>query len=342
MALTTVAGGRAWHYVKNIGRDGLIGTSFSQPIALALGKGNRIYVANRSGEQLPTQNITICTTDEDFIANCGLDGRAQPGLGENLFTWLTGVAVDSEEYFYGTDEWHDRICVFEPDGNLFDVWEMWGDRPGRLDGAAGMALGPADTLWVVSSRSCRVQQFDQEGRYLGGFRRRGRGVEDLWMPAGLDIGPDGDLYVADWGNHRVQRYTPDGRWVRSYGSERAPAGRLRHPHDVAVDNEGDVYVVDTMQNRVVIFSDDGAVLSYLTGDAVEFSDWASMTLYANPDMAAAVRRVPDAEQQLRRFTMPMGAAFDRRRNLLLVCDTPRGRIQVYEKDNDYVDPQFNL
>ena len=342
MALTTVSRGRAWHYVKNIGRDGLVGTSFSHPVAMALGKGNLLYVANRSGEQLPTQNITICTTDEDFIANCGLDGREQPGLGDNLFVWLTGVAVDSEEYFYGTDEWMDRICVFEPDGNLFDVWEMWGDRPGRLDGAAGLALGPGDTLWAVSSRSGRVQQFDYEGRYMRGFRRRGRGAEDMLMPAGIDIGPDGDVYVADWGNHRVQRYSTDGRHVRSYGGEHAPAGALRYPHDVAVDSEGDVYVTDTMQNRVVIYDDSGGVLAYLTGDAVDVSAWASMTLYANPDMAAALRRVPDAEQQLRKFTMPMGIEFDRRNNLLLVCDTPRGRIQIYEKDNAYVDPQFNL
>lgn len=343
MALTTTAGGRAWHYLKHVGRDGVVGAAFSWPVSVAVGNHDLLYVACRSGEQLPTQNIAVCTMmDEKFLVNCGLDNLAQPGLGDNMFIWLTGVAVDHEEYFYGTDEWMDRVCVFDPYGDLFDIWEIWGDRPGRLDGAAGMVLGPADSLWIVSSRSSRVQQFDNEGRYLSGFHRKGRGPEDLWMPAGIDFGPDGNLYVADWGNHRVQRYRSDGSFVRTYGGPNLPAGSLKYPHDVAVDNEGDVYVADTMNHRVVVYDDGAQVLTYLEGDAVDFSKWAMRSLWPNPDMVQAIRRVPDSIQQFRKFTLPMGVTFDRNRNLLLVCDTARGRIQVYRKDNDYHEPQFNL
>ena len=109
-----------------------------------------------------------------------------------------------------------------------------------------------------------------------------------------------------------------------------------------MDNDGDVYVADTLNHRVVIYDDGGRPICYLYGDATDISWWGQMTFEANPDMRAALRRVPDAEQQLRRLTMPMGIAYDRSQERLLVCDTGRGRIQIYHKDHNYLEPQFNL
>jgi hypothetical protein len=40
--------------------------------------------------------------------------------------------------------------------------------------------------------------------------------------------------------------------------------------------------------------------------------------------------------------VPTGVAIDRATNRLIVCDTQRGRLQNYEKDNHYLDPQANL
>ena len=84
------------------------------------------------------------------------------------------------------------------------------------------------------------------------------------------------------------------------------------------------------------------LVAYLEGDATEVSEWGDLSLNANPDMVKARRRVPDLEQQQRTFRMPMGVTFDRANNRLLVCDTLRSRLQVYQKDDDYLDPQFNL
>ena len=83
-------------------------------------------------------------------------------------------------------------------------------------------------------------------------------------------------------------------------------------------------------------------LAYLEGDAVEVSQWGNLSLDANPDMVKARRRVPDLEQQQRAFRMPMGLTYDRANNRLVVCDTLRSRLQIYEKDNNFLDPQFNL
>ena len=274
--------------------------------------------------------------------DCGLAELDRGRRRRHLFTWLSGLCVDALGFAYAADEWRDRVAVFDPDGYVHLLWGRHGNAPGLLDGAAGLAADPAGGIWSVSSRSARIQRFDCEGHLLGGFRRQGDGPEGLSMPAGIALGPDGSLYVVDWGHHRIQRYASDGRHIRTYGGREAPAGRLRYPMDVAVDDDGDVYVADTLNHRVVIYDDRARPLAYLTGDATDLSGWAQLTLEANPDMRAALRHVPDAEQQLRRFTLPMGLAYHRPSRRLLVCDTARGRIQIYEKDNDYKPPQVNL
>jgi hypothetical protein len=40
--------------------------------------------------------------------------------------------------------------------------------------------------------------------------------------------------------------------------------------------------------------------------------------------------------------MPRGVAFDEEKGRLMVADTQRGRIQIYNKLKDYLEPQFNL
>jgi hypothetical protein len=55
----------------------------------------------------------------------------------------------------------------------------------------------------------------------------------------------------------------------------------------------------------------------------------------------ARRRVYTTEPEWR-LAMPTGLVFDPVRWRLLVMDTQRSRIQLYNKVKDYLDPQFNL
>ena len=109
-----------------------------------------------------------------------------------------------------------------------------------------------------------------------------------------------------------------------------------------VDNDGDVYVVDWINERVVIYNSEAKALAYLHGDAVEMSKWGMLSMEANPDAVKARRRVDDLVEQQKRFRMPTGCTYDRENNRLIVVDTQRSRLQIYEKDASYMDPQFNL
>jgi DNA-binding beta-propeller fold protein YncE len=348
MALNTVAAGRAWLYSHNIGRGGAAGMGFSAPIGVAPAKDGILYVANRGSDTNPNQRISKITMDHQFISEFGSAGAAyamtdQASMAEpGKFVWITGVALDQDENVYVTDEWLNRVTVFDKDGNLLKTLGERGDGQGQLDGPSGLAFDADDNLWIVNSLNSRVQKFAKDGEYLGGFGSKGNGPGELDMPWGIAIDQQGDIYLADWNNHRVQKFSPAGALLLAIGHPAPGPGALKHPTGVAVDGDGDVYVMDWMNERVMIYDRNAKPLTYLRGDAVEVSPWGQMSLSANPDMQKRRRQVYDLEEQQRAFRMPVACAFDQQTNRLIVCDTQRNRLQIYEKDTNYQDPQYNL
>ena len=343
MAQNTVAAGRAWLYSHNIGRNGAAGMGFSQPVSIAAAKDGVVYVSNRATEQNPGGiRVTKFTVDQEYLGEFGRQGLAYGSDEPTTFTWISGVALDQDGNVYVADEWQCRVAVFDADGNALRGFGHKGEGEGEMNGPAGMAFDSDDNLWIVNAFNSRIQKFSKDGEYLGGFGSKGHGEADLEMPYGIEIDANDDIYIADWGNHRVQKFSQGGTLLRTFSHTVNGKEALNFPTDVSVDNDGDVYVVDCMNDRVVIYDTEGRPLTYLEGDAVEVSKWGQMGLDANPDMVKARRRVPDLYEQQRRFVKPVACTFDRVANLLLVCDTARNRVQVYEKDDEYMDPQINL
>ena len=110
---------------------------------------------------------------------------------------------------------------------------------------------------------------------------------------------------------------------------------------MAVDPEGDIYVCDWANSRVQAFDSDGRYITTFIGDAQELSKWQREYVSSNPDVYKARRRVYSLEPEWR-FALPAGVAFDSANSRLMVADTQRWRIQIYNKVLDYSEPQFNI
>ncbi len=337
MATETVVGRRAWIYSHHVGRYAEVGTGFTFPIGVAAAKDGVLFVGSRGIDVAEMARVSKVTVEQDFITQFG-GGGEDPGQ----FRFLTALALDREENVYASDEWLNRITVFDKDGDLLRTWGEAGPGPGQLNGPSGMVFDQDDNLIIVNGNDSRIQKFDKDGRYLGGFGRKGSGEDELDTPWGITIDNNGDIYVADWNNHRVQKFNAEGEHLQTIGRGGSGPGALRHPSGVAVDGDGDVYVVDWMNQRVVIYDSEAKPLTHLRGDAVEVSKWAQQTIDANPDMARRRRQMYNLEEQQRVFVMPVACAFDREANRLIVCDTQRDRLQIYHKDSNYLDPQQNL
>ncbi len=337
MAIETMAGGRAWIYSHNVGRNAAAGMGFSMPIGVAPAKDGVLFVANRGSDTNPNQRISKITVDHEFIHEFGRVGEEQ---GNHVF--LTAVALDRDENVYTTDEWLNRVSVFDNDGNFLQSWGEAGEEEGQFSGPSGPAFDQDENLIIVNSLNSRIQKFSKDGKFISSFGKKGNGEDELDMAWGITNGNDGAIYVADWNNHRIQKFSGDGAHVGSIGHGGSGPGSLRHPSGVAVDGDGDIYAVDWMNQRIAIFNSDAKPLAFLKGDAIEVSKWGQMSIDANPDMQRRRRQVQNLEEQQRRFRMPVACAFDQSTNRLIVCDSQRGRLQIYDKVSNYADPQANL
>jgi DNA-binding beta-propeller fold protein YncE len=341
--LTTLAAGRVFDFSHVVGRGGGSGMGFSRAVALALGEGDTVYVLNRGAEQIkdmPWNRTQVGTRvgkftigpvpgDEEFVADI-----SRPGDGPGQLIWPAGIALDRQENVYVTDEWLNRVSVFDKDGNFLRDWGMSGSDDGEFNGPSGIAIDPQDVLYIVDSRNHRVQKLTKEGRFLSTWGSLGSGKGQLNAPWGITLDQPGNVYVADHKNHRVQKFTPDGQFLMQFGSYGTGKRQLNHPSDVAVDPEGDVYVCDWANHRVQVFDSDGKIVTSLVGDAQELSKWAKMTLAASPDAMKRRREVRSLEREWR-FSFPTAVVFDDHYDRLIVSDTQRNRLQIYNKLKDY-------
>jgi DNA-binding beta-propeller fold protein YncE len=341
--LTTQAAGRVFDFSHVVGRGGGSGMGFSRAVALALGEGDTVYVLNRGAEQIkdmPWNRTQVGTRvgkftigpvpgDEEFVADI-----SRPGDAPGQLIWPAGLALDREENVYVTDEWLNRISIFDKDGTFLRDWGTAGSDDGEFNGPSGIAIDRQDVLYIVDGRNHRVQKFTKDGKFLSTWGSLGSAPGQFDAPWGITIDEPGNVYVADHKNHRVQKFTPDGQFMMQFGSYGTGKRELNRPSDVAVDPEGDVYVCDWANHRVQVFGPEGKIVTSLVGDAQELSKWAKMALETNPGAMRRRREVRNFEQEWR-FAFPTAVVFDAHYGRLIVCDTQRNRLQIYNKVKDY-------
>jgi DNA-binding beta-propeller fold protein YncE len=328
---------------------------FASPVAAAFGKDGVVYVVSRGSESIsnvPWNRTGVGARVSQVKA--GLKTGEEEFLGEfsgygdddGQFIWGAGIAADGQGNLYVTDEWLNRVSVFDKDGNFLRHWGTVQAGEGEPNGASGIAIDGQGILYVTDGRSHKVRKFTADGKFLESWGRRGSGPGELDSPWGITVDHQGYVYVADFKNHRAQKFTPEGEFLAQFGAHGTRRGQLNHPTGVAVDPEGDVYICDWSKNgwesgRIHIFDKDGKFITSLLGDAQQLSSWGQMTVDANADYEKRRREVRTTEPEWR-LAQPSAVAFDAQNGRLLVVDTQRNRFQMYNKQSQYMVPQMNL
>lgn len=344
--LTTLVAGRVYDWTYAIGRLNRSEVGFSFQTGVVAGKDCTVYVVNRGSERnsnvpfdggrVSKWTFSIEPGQEEFLIDMG-----RSGTQDGQFIWPTGVDLDSQENVYVTDEWLNRVTIYDKDGKLLGVWGTAGDGDGEFNRPSGIAIDQEDNLYIVDSLNHRVQKFTKDGKYLAQWGSFGTNKGQFNSPWGITIDHDGYVYVVDCKNHRLQKFTPDGEYITEYGSFGTGPAELNHPCDVAVDPDGDIYICDWANNRVQLFAPDGRFLTSLLGDAQELSRDAKVEAFSNPDAMKARRKAHSLEPEWR-LVMPQGLTFDAENNRLIISDTVRYRMQIYTKVKDYADPQLTI
>ena len=334
--MTTKVQGATFRYSHTIGRGEEAGTGFKNPVSVARGEGDLMYVVSRAYDyRSDSKRITVCTVGEDYIGEIGNAGRLGGEMmdsGESdapgSMVWPTSVALDKAGNVYVSDEWLNRIAMFSSDGEWLGAWGTQGDADGEVDQPAGIAFDSEDNLYVVDTGNNRIQKFAKDGQFLAKWGQQGSGDGEFDMPWGIGLDADNNVYIADWRNDRIQKFAPDGSFLMAFGESGSEDGQFNRPADVAVDKEGLIYVADWRNDRVQVFDAEGRFITEIIGDAT-LSKWGITKLDANPDMKMQ-RDIAQGLEREKFLRGPMGVVVDDQDQVFIV-DSQRNRIQIYRK-----------
>jgi len=354
---TRYVAGRVYNHGGSVGRGLGGGQGLSTAVDVAVGSDEAIYVVNKGTEYMPNTGVSKCTLDHKFVwDNRGFSFGAGP--------FPTSIALDKQENVYVSDDYVNKIFVLDKDGEPLGYWpemipvpplphnppgldfslyeaKLNGgmDGDGDLNGPSGLAFDKDENLHIVDSHNHRVQVFAKDGAFLRKFGSRGIGDGELNLPWGIAIDDDSNIYVADWGNDRVQKFSSGGEYLASFGRSGSGDGELDRPTSVAVDDEGDVYVTDWGNNRLNIYDAEGEFITAFYGDADVLSPSHQAQVDANPDVKKARMRTDISSEMP--FARPMSVKIASEGRILVV-ESLRSRMQLYIKEKDWIEPQFNL
>ena len=176
------------------------------------------------------------------------------GAGTNLGP-VTAMATvpDSSGRRAIADPTHDRVLIENARGSIVAYIGGTGGYPGQFRGPTGLAIGPDGTLYVADQGNARIQEFDLQGRLLGGFGSYVAGAASLHAPTSVAVAPDGTIFVVDAAQDAVLHFSRFGVFMGRFGGPGNGIAQFDGPGGIAIDAKGMLYVADTLNNRVEQF-----------------------------------------------------------------------------------------
>ena len=325
-----------FQYSHTIGRqENRSGNGFFYPVAITRDEENNLYVLNRGSETpafFPCKRVTVFTIGEELVREFGekvQPEEANASAPNGTFMWPTSVALDSQGLAYVSDEWLNRISIFNKDGDCVGTWGTLGDGEGEFNRPSGLAFDKEDNLFMVDGSNHRIQKFTKDGKFLATWGKKGSGDGEFDHPWGIEIDHNGDIFIADWRNDRIQKFSPDGTFLMKFGTSGQEDGEFYRPTGIAVDKDGLIYVTDFKNDRLQVFDADGTFMTKLLGEAT-LSKWGTERVNLDPSMVRGRLNAPGLEEREKRFHGPIAVEVDDDGHIFVV-ETSRQRLQVFRK-----------
>ncbi len=107
-------------------------------------------------------------------------------------------------------------------------------------------------IYVVDGVNNKIKVFNQNGKFVFSFGKKGSLDGQLKFPMGIDIDSSGNVYIADSGNHRVQVFNSTGGFIAK--AELPSHIKPADPTDVAVDESRNrLYVADNDNHYILAY-----------------------------------------------------------------------------------------
>jgi uncharacterized protein (TIGR03663 family) len=249
----------------------------------------------RQVASLPDGSLMVVDQGSNSVTKLAPDGTVAAsftGSGTTALKNPTGVGVDSKGNVFVADTWNHRIVKLDSSLHFVTAWGSYGTTGGQATGQPAQFYGPRaiaidshDDVYVTDTGNKRIQEFDDNGKFLAQFGGVGDGPGHLNEPVGLAIAPDGNLVVADLWNRRMQVLTPTGQPVAQWPVLTWQTNVHDEPY-VAVGPDGMIYVTDpnVVPGRVLVYSAKGDPLAVWTLAGTALSDPTGLAVGPNNEL----------------------------------------------------------
>jgi phospholipase C len=186
----------AGHVLAAFGSAGRGNGQLDQPVALALSPSGDVWVADQGNSRV-----------EEFSAS----GRY---LASIRVPTPAGVAVDAAGDIWVSSPSYapgNAVDEFSPAGRSLQSFGTTQAGYGDLGDTGGIAIGPADRVYVAQPDYGWLSVFDRDGLFYTEFGLRSdpaQAGQDLEFPQGLAVTATGQVWVADSGGNRIAEFGP--------------------------------------------------------------------------------------------------------------------------------------
>ena len=201
--------------------------------------------------------ITVNTAGEIIVAERGGDvvvfdkeGRQLRSINhsEHRFTCLCGVAVDSDDNIYISDD--NSYYISKSNKNCSTV-QKYKVQQVKSRGHHDVVVVGDEVMVTEWGNEGRIMVYDKELKYV----RQIVGADKSSFHY-LSSDSHHNVYVSDPGNSSVQVFSNDGEFLRSFGCDKNGVERLMYPWGVCVAGQY-VYVADDGVGKIVVFTTEG-------------------------------------------------------------------------------------
>lgn len=102
---------------------------------------------------------------------------------------------------------------------------------------ASLVLDENNNIYVLDIRDANIKVFNEHGRFLLSFGRKGAGPGELDVATCLCIFKRNEIAVKDAGNRRITFYSLAGEYIRSLSTARFASGGMK------IDSQGNIFCI---------------------------------------------------------------------------------------------------
>jgi hypothetical protein len=148
--------------------------------------------------------------NDNFVKDWGGPPKDPQNPGPNEFNTVHSIAISADRRLFVVDRGHQRMQVFDVDGNFLDMWPLrsphWPASQGTL--VTNHFIDDKGFIWAGDAFTNRLLKFDLDGNFLYSWGAPGGQPGRLGCSHGITTDQLGNLYLADCFAGRVQKFEP--------------------------------------------------------------------------------------------------------------------------------------